>query len=160
PGHAPAPAGSGASAVSTGISLYWRYEKWLRRHESAIRSLLGVTGAIYALRRSLWHPLPPETLLDDVLAPMRVVLDGRRVILEDRAKAYDRTAPSSSAESRRKVRTLAGNVQVLWLEPRLLLPWVNPVWVQYCSHKVGRLLVPYALLAAIASTIALADRHG
>ena len=147
--HAPAPAGSGASTVSTGISLYWRYEKWLRRHESAIRSLLGVTGAIYALRRSLWHPLPPETLLDDVLAPMRVVLDGCRVILEDRA----------SAESRRKVRTLAGNVQVLWLEPRLLLPWVNPVWVQYCSHKVGRLLVPYALLAAIASNIALADRH-
>jgi len=145
--------------VSEGIGVYWRFEKWLRRHESAISSMTGATGAIYALRRSLWRPLPPETILDDVLAPMRAVLAGRRVVFTERAKAFDRSAASSRAESRRKVRTLAGNVQILWLEPRLLIPVANPVWVQFWSHKLGRLAVPYALLALMTSSIALADRH-
>jgi poly-beta-1,6-N-acetyl-D-glucosamine synthase len=147
------------SVVDSGIGVYWRFEKWLRRHESAVGSTLGVTGAIYALRRSLWRPLPPETLLDDVLAPMRAVLAGSRVIFTDRARAFDRAAPSSRAESRRKVRTLAGNVQLLWLEPRLLVPFVNPVWLQLCSHKLGRLAVPYALLALMTSSITLATEH-
>jgi poly-beta-1,6-N-acetyl-D-glucosamine synthase len=149
----------GDPPVSVGIGVYWRFEKWLRRHESAIGSLIGATGAIYALRRSLWRPLPPETILDDVLAPMQAVLAGRRVVFTDRAKAFDRTVASSRAESRRKVRTLAGNVQLLWLEPRLLVPFLNPIWLQFCSHKLGRLAVPYALLALMTSSIALADRH-
>jgi poly-beta-1,6-N-acetyl-D-glucosamine synthase len=150
---------AGDPPVSAGIGVYWRFEKWLRRHESAIGSLIGATGAIYALRRSLWRPLPPETILDDVLAPMRAVLAGRRVVFTERAKAFDRTVASSRAESRRKVRTLAGNVQLLWLEPRLLVPFLNPIWLQFCSHKLGRLAVPYALLALMTSSIALADRH-
>ena len=58
--------------------------------------------------------------------------------------AFDRTSPDAAAEARRKTRTLAGNYQILAQEPRLLLPFVNPVWLQYVSHKVGRLLVPWA----------------
>ena len=50
------------SVLAAGLSTYWRYEKWLRRHESAVASTLGVTGAIYALRRSLWQALPPDTV--------------------------------------------------------------------------------------------------
>jgi poly-beta-1,6-N-acetyl-D-glucosamine synthase len=144
------------STISEGVGLYWRYEKWLRRHESRIWSTLGATGAIYAMRRSLWHPLPAATLLDDVLAPMRVVLGGRRIVFEERAQAFDRVAPSGAAESRRKTRTLAGNYQILALEPRLLLPFVNPVWVQYVSHKIGRLLVPWALIGALVTSALLA----
>jgi poly-beta-1,6-N-acetyl-D-glucosamine synthase len=147
------------SSVSEGVGLYWRYEKALRRRESAVGSTLGATGAIYALRRALWQPLPAETLLDDVLAPMRAVLDGYRVVFEDRAKAFDRAASDARAESRRKIRTLAGNVQILWLEPRLLIPFVNPVWLQYMSHKVGRLVVPYALVALLLSSAWLAREH-
>jgi poly-beta-1,6-N-acetyl-D-glucosamine synthase len=148
-----------ASATAEGVGLYWRYEKTLRRLESAVGSTLGATGAIYALRRSLWRPLPEDTLLDDVLAPMRAVLAGQRIVFDDRAMAFDHTPGDSSAESRRKIRTLAGNVQILWLEPRLLLPVVNPVWIQYVSHKVGRLLVPYALITLLAASIALVDQH-
>jgi poly-beta-1,6-N-acetyl-D-glucosamine synthase len=147
---------SAGSTIADGISLYWNYETQLRRLESTIGSTLGATGAIYALRRSLWRDLPADTLLDDVLAPMRAVLAGHRVVFEERAKAYDRTPPDSQAESRRKIRTLAGNVQILWLEPRLLIPFINPVWLQYYSHKLGRLAVPYALLAWLTASIALA----
>src|SRR6185295_8143951 len=121
-------------------------------------SMLGATGAIYAMRRSLWRPLPADTILDDVLAPMRAVLAGYRVVFTNRARAFDRTAPDAQAEARRKVRTLAGNYQILWLEPRLLLPWRNPVWLQYVSHKIGRLLVPYALAMLMAANMTLAHR--
>jgi biofilm PGA synthesis N-glycosyltransferase PgaC len=152
------PADRAESTIGEGVGLYWKYEKWLRRHESRVWSTLGATGAIYALRRSLWQPLPPATLLDDVLAPMRVVLAGNRIVYEEGARAYDRVAPDGSTESRRKVRTLAGNYQILRHEPRLLLPVVNPVWVQYASHKLGRLFVPWALLAAFLASAALASR--
>jgi cellulose synthase/poly-beta-1,6-N-acetylglucosamine synthase-like glycosyltransferase len=154
--NANAQGGSAASPVGEGVGLYWRYEKWLRRRESDIHSVLGATGAVYALRRSLWRPLPPETLLDDVLAPMRAVLTGRRIVFEPRARAFDRASPDAATEERRKERTLAGNYQLLWLEPRLLVPGVNPVWLQFVSHKIGRLVVPYALLALAVSSAALA----
>jgi poly-beta-1,6-N-acetyl-D-glucosamine synthase len=144
------------STIGDGVGLYWRYEKWLRRQESAIWSTLGATGAIYALRRALWRPLPEDSLLDDVLAPMRAVLMGYRIVFDELAVAYDRASADAQAESRRKTRTLAGNYQILAQEPRLLLPVVNPVWLQYVSHKVGRLLVPWALVAAFVSSAALA----
>jgi poly-beta-1,6-N-acetyl-D-glucosamine synthase len=133
------------STIAEGVGLYWRYEKQIRRDESAVGSTMGATGAMYAMRRSLWRPLPADAILDDVLAPMRCVLAGSRVVFEDRARAFDRTARDAKAESRRKRRTLAGNYQLLWLEPALLLPWRNPAWVQFVSHKVARLAVPYAL---------------
>jgi cellulose synthase/poly-beta-1,6-N-acetylglucosamine synthase-like glycosyltransferase len=147
---------SSDSSVGEGLGLYWRYEKWMRRNESRIWSTLGATGAIYALRRSLWRPLPESTLLDDVLAPMRAVLAGYRVVFDDRARAYDRASSDAATETRRKKRTLAGNYQILAQEPRLLLPIVNPVWLQYLSHKVGRLIVPWALLALLFSSLVLA----
>jgi poly-beta-1,6-N-acetyl-D-glucosamine synthase len=145
-----------ASTIADGVGLYWRYEKRIRRDESAVGSTLGATGAIYALRRRLWRPLPAGTILDDVLAPMRAVMAGYRIVFNDRARAYDRPSPDARIEGRRKRRTLAGNYQLLWLEPALLLPWRNPAWLPFVSHKLGRLLVPYALGAVLISSLALA----
>jgi cellulose synthase/poly-beta-1,6-N-acetylglucosamine synthase-like glycosyltransferase len=147
--------GGGASTIGEGVGAYWRYEKWLRRHESLVGSTVGSTGAIYALRRELWQPLPAETILDDVLAPMQAVLAGARVIFEASARAFDRVAPIGKSEFDRKTRTLAGNYQLLRLQPRLLVPFVNPVWLQFVSHKLGRLVVPYALCAILVSSAAL-----
>jgi len=147
------------NSVSEGIGLYWVYEKWLRQCESRVWSTLGATGAIYALRRGCWTPLPAGTLLDDVLAPMRAVLNGCRIVFEERAIAHDRVSVDAAAESRRKTRTLAGNYQILWQEPRLLVPIANPVWLQYVSHKIGRLIVPWALIVLFASTLGLAPEH-
>jgi cellulose synthase/poly-beta-1,6-N-acetylglucosamine synthase-like glycosyltransferase len=157
--EAPERRGHLSSTVADAVGAYWRYEKTLRQLESSVGSVLGATGAIYALRRALWRPLPEGTLLDDVLAPMRAVLAGRRIVFEPAARAYDSTAADSTAEARRKLRTLAGNFQILWLEPRLLVPFVNPVWLQYMSHKVGRLIVPYGLLGVMTASIALSGVH-
>ena len=146
------------STIGEGVGVYWKYESWLRRREAVVGSTLGVTGAIYAMRRDLWQPLPPDTILDDVLGPMRIVLRGFRVRIEPAALAFDNAAGDAATELRRKIRTLAGNFQLLAAEPRLLLPVVNPVWLQFMSHKVGRLLVPYALLAFCAASLVLATR--
>lgn len=150
-------AAAAGSPVGEGVGLYWRYEKWIRRRESDVRSVVGATGAIYAIRRSLWKPLPPGTILDDVLTPMRIALGGHRVVFESGAVAYDAASRDAATEQRRKVRTLAGNYQLARLEPRLLSPVHNPLFVQFVSHKIGRLVVPYALITLLVSSTALAS---
>jgi poly-beta-1,6-N-acetyl-D-glucosamine synthase len=123
---------------------------------SSNSSTRSPNGAIYAMRRWLWQPLPADTLLDDVLGPMRIVLRGYRVTFEPQAHAFDAAASDAPAEMRRKVRTLAGNFQLIAQEPRLLVPGANPVWLQFMSHKIGRLFVPYALVAIFVASAALA----
>ena len=143
--------------AATDVGIYWRYEKAIRSLESEIHSVPGATGAIYAIRRELYQTLPENTLIDDVLIPMRIVLGGKRAVFDPAAKAYDTVACCPNAEFGRKVRTLAGNYQLPVLEPRLLLPWRNPIWLQYLSHKLGRLAVPYALLMLFAASIVMAE---
>jgi cellulose synthase/poly-beta-1,6-N-acetylglucosamine synthase-like glycosyltransferase len=126
---------------------YWRYERWLRFWESRVHSAVGVTGAIYAMRRSLWTPLPAGLILDDVYLPLRLILDGWRVGFTDRAIAYDTRRFRPDQEFRRKVRTLTGNIQVCAWLPGVLHPLSNAVWVQFLCHKLLRLLTPY--LAAL-----------
>ncbi|HEY2381694.1 MAG TPA: glycosyltransferase family 2 protein [Terriglobia bacterium] len=136
---------------TTDVGLYWRYEKTLRSIESEVHSIAGATGAIYAIRRELYEDLPEDALLDDVLTPLRIVLKGKRTVFDADAKAYDVVACCPLAEYGRKVRTLAGNYQLLSQLPAALTPWRNPIFVQFISHKVGRLLVPWALLALFVS---------
>jgi len=142
--------------AADGVGLYWRYEKFLRSMESRIHSTVGATGALYAIRRELFAPIPVRAILDDVIVPMGAVLAGKRTVFEPRARAHDRVCPPE-VEFRRKVRTLAGNFQLLALMPELVRPWRNPVCVQFLSHKVGRLLVPHFLVLLLASNLMLRE---
>ena len=83
----------GENDFSKGMDAYWRYEKFIRKCESDVSSTIGVTGAIYVLRRDAYIPIPDETLLDDVLIPMNAVMAGQRVLFESEAYAFD--VPSS-----------------------------------------------------------------
>jgi biofilm PGA synthesis N-glycosyltransferase PgaC len=141
-------AGDDVGEVHEGVGLYWRYEKLIRRSESRIASVVGATGSIYAVRRALYVPLAPNTLLDDFLVPMRIVLAGYRVIFLRAARAFDLSSATAAQEFSRKVRTLAGNFQAVAMEPRLLDPRANPVLFQFVSHKLLRLVVPYFCIAA------------
>ena len=144
----------GARSFGQGVGLYWRYEKWIRATEARVDSTVGSTGAIYAIRRELFEPIPDDTILDDVLIPMRIVRRGYRVLFEPLARAHDR-AVESRDEFRRKVRTLAGNFQLFAREPWLLDPRHNRLWLQTVSHKALRLLTPFLLLAALAGSMFL-----
>jgi cellulose synthase/poly-beta-1,6-N-acetylglucosamine synthase-like glycosyltransferase len=138
-----------------GVGAYWRFEKWLRRQESRVHSTVGVTGAISAVRRELFRPIPRGTILDDVYWPLRVVMQGFRVIHDERARAYDRLPENPRDEFRRKVRTLSGNLQLIERLPGVILPWRNPVWFQFVSHKLLRLVVPWALALMLGISFSL-----
>jgi biofilm PGA synthesis N-glycosyltransferase PgaC len=140
-----------------GVGLYWRYEKKLRAMESDIHSVPGATGAIYAIRRELFSPLPSGAILDDVAIPMRIVLGGRRAIFDARARAYDQVTETPDEEFAKKKRTLTGNYQLIAEMPELLVPWRNPIFVQMVSHKLGRLIVPYCLVVLLVSNLFLLD---
>ena len=139
-----------------GIGAYWRYEKFIRHHEARSGSAIGVTGALYALRRECFVLIPESTVLDDVAIPMLAVMKGWRVGFEGRAIAYDRPSARPADEKVRKVRTLAGNFQLLSLYPRLLSPIQNPAWWRFVSHKVMRLAGPLLLLVALVANASLA----
>jgi cellulose synthase/poly-beta-1,6-N-acetylglucosamine synthase-like glycosyltransferase len=147
------------TGFAQGVDFYWRYEKGIRHAESLSGSTIGVTGAIYAMRRALFAPLPPGTVLDDVLVPMRVAAQGKRVVFEPKAMAWDQPSQMPADERRRKIRTLAGNYQLIQVAPWLLLPWCNPLWFRFVSHKLLRLLAPWLIVALTASSGLLVTRH-
>ncbi len=136
---------------SKGMDAYWRYEKFIRGLESDIDSVAGVTGAIYAMRRECYQSIPSETLLDDVLIPMNIIMNSKKVKFESKAIAFDVPSDDLSREKIRKTRTLAGNWQLLELNPSLLNPFKNPIWLQFISHKILRLITPMLLLLILVS---------
>jgi cellulose synthase/poly-beta-1,6-N-acetylglucosamine synthase-like glycosyltransferase len=144
-----------SGAASDGLGLYWKYEKLIRKAESRFDSTVGVTGAVYALRKELFTPLDPRTILDDVAIPMKAVLAGRRVLFAPEALAWDRVDAGAANEYRRKVRTLAGNYQLVVLYPILLHPLRNRLFWQLLSHKLARLAVPWCLVTLFLASAAL-----
>ncbi len=144
----------GSTPAGEGVGFYWSYEKLIRISESAIDSTVGATGAIYALRRTLFAPIPVDTILDDVLIPLRVVRRGYRIVLVRDAVACDQVTTNASDELRRKARTIGGTFQLLARERWLLDPFRNRIWFQTISHKVLRLLSPLLLgIVGVASLL-------
>jgi len=137
--------------VQKGAASYWGYEKNLRLCESRFWAVPGATGALYAIRRDCCHSIPENTLVDDVLIPMRAVLAGYRCLFEPSAKVFDLPTTHFDQEGLRKRRTLAGIWQCFHIEPKIYLPFSNPIWFQWISHKFLRLLTPFFVLLALFS---------
>lgn len=146
-----------AASGSAAVGLYWRFETWLRRMEARSGSVVGVSGALYAIRRAEMPDMPPGLVLDDLWVPLKVAEAGGRIGLVEQAIAWDLPAPSSAVEAARKRRTLAGNWQLLARWPGLLRPFAHPLWWRFVCHKLLRLLMPFFLLAALLSNAWLAS---
>ncbi len=138
--------------ATEGVGLYWRMEKRLRSDEARLGWLHGVTGAIHAMRRHLFRPIPAGTVLDDMWMPLQVLWSGHQVWMARGSIAHDHASASADEEFHRKLRTLAGNWQLIARLPALMNPFANPVFFAWFSHKFLRLLVPWALLLALASS--------
>lgn len=137
-----------ASAVS---GLYWRYEQWIRNCEAAFDSPTGVYGGFYAVRRALAVRNPDGLILDDMFQPLSIIRQGYRSVLDRSAHVIDIWPATHAGEFNRKLRTLAGNFQLLAVAPWLLTPG-NRVLVQLVSHKLLRLLVPYLFVLLLATS--------
>lgn len=148
----------GETAAGRGAAGYWEGEKRLRAAESRLGSVPGATGALYAIRRELFSPIPGSTILDDVLIPMQAVLRGFRCVFVETARAWDAPEKTYGGEEARKRRTLAGNWQLLSLCPALLSPRKNPCFFAFSSHKLLRLVLPFSLALSLVPAAAAAAR--
>jgi poly-beta-1,6-N-acetyl-D-glucosamine synthase len=140
--------------AAEGMGLYWQVEKKMRTLESASGSMVGVTGALYATRRELLTSVPEGMILDDVYVPAQVARQGKRVVLEPGARAWDVADLGAGREFARKVRTLSGNYQLLQLAPWILSS-SNPIRFEFISHKLLRLVMPFALAVVFATSAVL-----
>jgi cellulose synthase/poly-beta-1,6-N-acetylglucosamine synthase-like glycosyltransferase len=147
----------GTGAAGRGATFYWRYEKFIRNAEGRADSTVGATGAIYAIRRSLFEAIPEDTLLDDVLIPLRIVRRGYRVVFEPNARAYDCASSTARQEFVRKTRTIAGTFQLMAREGWLFNPLRNRLWFETVSHKMLRVALPMLHATFLVSNVVLAD---
>ncbi len=123
-----------------GESLFRRYEEALRAWESAWSSPAGATGALYAVRRASAPYLEEMTILDDLVISMTAASRGR-LVYEPRAVAIE--PQGQGASRRRRLRTLAGNWQILLHPLRYRGIYSAQTVFQLCCHKFLRLTTPF-----------------
>jgi len=138
--------------------LYWKYENLLKEWEGQIGALLGANGAIYALRKSLWNPIPGHTIVDDFLIGMRVHRQRKKLLYDKQAIAREETAPTIHDEFRRRARIGAGGFQSLFWMSKLLSPTYGKVSWAFWSHKVLRWFGPLLMITAFGTNLVLADQ--
>jgi cellulose synthase/poly-beta-1,6-N-acetylglucosamine synthase-like glycosyltransferase len=145
------------AALGPSEDLYYSYERWVQKAESEIGSMIGVDGALYAIRRELFVPPTDDTILDDMAIPMAIVRAGRRVVFEPSARAYEQGSESAWEEFARKSRVIAGAVQFL-SRADSNVPWSRKqVMFSLISHKALRWLSPAFGACAFFSSIILAQ---
>jgi cellulose synthase/poly-beta-1,6-N-acetylglucosamine synthase-like glycosyltransferase len=143
------------SVASAAESLYWRYESWIKRAEARLHSCLAATGQLYAVRRSVFPHV--ERVGEDFYIPMKILAaTGKRIAYVPEAVAAIPAAATLAVEFERKTRSHVAFLLSLPLLKDLLIPGRTPVWWQFISHHVLRMLVPPAMLAVLVCSAALA----
>ena len=135
--------------LSGGEGLYWRYESFLKRCDSALSSVMGAAGELFAIRRCLFEPPPLDTLLDDFVISLRLVEAGWRVVYEPEAFVTEEPSPTLEGEWRRRTRNAAGGFQAIRRLSGLLNPAYGRIAWQYLSHRVLRWAVTPFLLPLV-----------
>jgi len=139
-------------------SLYWKFETFLKQCEGRLGALLGANGPIYAIRRDLYVPIPPETVVDDFVIPLVVKLrSGCAIIYDCEAVAHEETPPDVMSEFHRRARIGAGGFQSIGMVWKLLDPRQGWIAFTFFSHKVLRWLCPFFLIGLLASSVLLWD---
>ncbi|MES2647833.1 MAG: glycosyltransferase [Bacteroidota bacterium] len=131
-------------------SMYWKYESTLKKWDSELYSVVGAAGELFSVRKSLYIPVPKDTILDDFMISLRIAEKGYKVVYEPKAYAAEFSSENVAEEYKRKVRIAAGGIQSILRLKALLLPFPQPVlWFQYISHRVLRWTVTPFLLVLL-----------
>lgn len=147
------------TAVGEGTGLYWKYEKYLRKKESDISSLIGVSGCAYAMRKDLYEDVDTSLISDFVVAQM-IYSKGKRVVFEPEAIVFEETNSEIKDEFKMRVRVATRSLYGLWYMRKLLNPFQYGMYaIQLISHKVLRYLMPLFLILLFLTNILLLD-HG
>jgi biofilm PGA synthesis N-glycosyltransferase PgaC len=143
--------------ATAGEGFYWKYESKLKAWDSELHSVVGAAGELFSIRKSLYEPVAPNSVLDDFMISMRIAEQGYLIVYEPEAFALESSSANITEELKRKIRIAAGGIQsVLWLKS-LLNPFKFPVLsFQYISHRVLRWTVtPFLMILAFALNLVL-----
>jgi cellulose synthase/poly-beta-1,6-N-acetylglucosamine synthase-like glycosyltransferase len=141
-----------ATGIGEGERSYWSLDRLLKVFQSRSGNVISATGAIYAIRRALYNPLP-EGVTDDFVASTNVILRGYRLVFEADAVAYEPVAGSSAVEFERKVRVISQGLRSVIAMYPLLNPFKYGFYaVELFSHKILRRLMVFPLLALLITT--------
>lgn len=136
-----AAAGEKMEVGSTGESLYWRFESWLKTRESRLGTTIGVVGELVAVRRSAWKPIAEEVAADDQWLALDMVERGWRIAYEPSARSYEPPSPNLAANWERRTRMAAGAIHVIWTRRRQLVKRNNPATPQIWGHRWARYMI-------------------
>lgn len=142
------------STVGESEGLYWKYESFIKKSESAVHSSTGVVGEMLALRRSLYTPIPAQIINDDAFLAFSIWKQGYRVLYEAQAVSWETPSASVQDDIIRRQRINAGRYQLMFL-PRLWLGSPPMVVFMLISHKFSRLLLPFFMLGALLCNLML-----
>jgi cellulose synthase/poly-beta-1,6-N-acetylglucosamine synthase-like glycosyltransferase len=137
---------SDEGSTAPGEQSYWNFDRWMKALQSRSGNVISATGAIYAVRRALFHSVP-EGVTDDFVTSTRVIAQGQRLVFEPLAICYEPAAKGSQAEFGRKTRIITRGLRGVLTMKSLLNPFRYGYYsVQLFSHKVLRRLVVFPLL--------------
>lgn len=146
----------GQDGQPCGEGFYVRYEMWLRSLESRVNSLVGLSGSFFAARREVCHDFSTD-MDSDFRTVLNSVKLGLRGVDDPQAIGYYQDVGDSTKEFQRKVRTVLRGMTVFFRNLEFLNVFRFGLFsYQYFCHKLLRWLVPFFLLAALASNAFLA----
>jgi len=147
-----------ADASAAGEGFYWKYESALKKWDSELYSVVGAAGELFSVRRSLYKPVPADTVLDDFMISMLIAEKGYRIVYEPEAFATETASENVSEELKRKIRIAAGGIQSILRLKSLFNPFPYPILsFQYISHRVLRwTITPFLLILSFILNIAIA----
>lgn len=150
------------SDATAGEGFYWKYESTLKKWDSELYSVVGAAGELFSVRRSLYRPVEPDTILDDFMISMQIAEKGYRIVYEPDAYASELSSENIKEELKRKVRIAAGGIQSIFRLKKLLNPFHDPLLsFQYVSHRVLRWTVtPFLMILALVLNIIIVARSG
>ena len=146
-------------SLSAGEQAYWAYQRQIKTRESNIGATLGVHGAFYAFRRKLFERLPSDTINDDFVLPVNIVMKGYKCLYDPRIVAVELEQACNEMDFNRRKRIAAGNVQQAIRCISLLQPRFGKIAFNFFSGKFLRPMMPVFLFMALVSSAWLATDH-
>ncbi|HKQ77330.1 MAG TPA: glycosyltransferase family 2 protein [Blastocatellia bacterium] len=141
-----------ASAVGKGCRSYWGYEKFLKRCESRVGSLVGVSGCLYAVRR-ICHARLANDMIDDFVIATEIHLQGLRTVYDPEAIATEDTNHRAKDEFRMRVRVIKQTMSALGRYRKALNPFEHKMFAfQMIAHKMLRYTAPFLLITALVAS--------
>ena len=144
--------------ATAGEGFYWKYESKLKAWDSELYTTVGAAGELFSIRKKLYDPVKPDTVLDDFMISMLIAKKGYRIAYEPAAYAIENGSENIAEELKRKIRIAAGGIQSILRLKALLNPFRYPLLsFQYVSHRVLRwTITPFLMILALLQNVLLA----